>query len=230
MISNIKKQCYHFYQRIGLAYIGRVGSTLVTVSISVERHLAIGHPTSHTPNKILFWAPILFSITYNIPKFFELAVCEAPEQLYTEQETNPASFNFSKVFKNNYTRNEQYENDSIDSFRLNPMNDEYSEQYKNDSIDSFHLNPMNVEYGIHHHDSTDMNTTSSPYCDVDGMRATPLRQNEWYIIFYVVISKVMFVEVIPWLSVIALNIWTWRKMVLFQKKREAMLKRGKQGN
>ena len=179
------------------------------MSISVERHLAIGHPTLDTPNKTLFRVPILFTIIYNIPKFFELAVCEAPEQLYTEQETNPASFNFSKAFKNNYTRNEQYENDSIDSF---------------------HLNPMNGEYGIHHHDSTDMNTTSSPYCDVDGMRATPLRQNEWYIIFYVVISKVMFVEVIPWLSVIALNIWTWRKMVLFQKKRDTMLKRGKQGN
>ena len=176
------------------------------MSISVERHLAIGHPTLDTPNKTLFWAPILFSITYNIPKFFELAVCEAPEQLYTEQETNPVAFKFSKAFKNNYTRNEQYENDSIDSF---------------------HLNPMNGEYGIH--DSTD-NTTSSPYCDVDGMRATPLRQNELYSIFYVVISKVMFVEVIPWLSVIGLNIWTWRKMVLFQKKRDAMLKRGKQGN
>ena len=111
------------------------------MSISVERHLAIGHPTSDTPNQILFWAPILFSITYNIPKFFELAVCEAPEQLYAEQETNPATFNFTKAFKNNYTRNKQYENDSIDSF---------------------HLNPMNGEYGAHHHDSTDNNTTSSP--------------------------------------------------------------------
>ena len=200
---------YHFYPRIGLAYIGRVGSTLVTVSISVERHLAIGHPTSDTPNKILFWAPIIFSIIYNIPKFFELAVCETPEQLYIEQDIHPTSLNFSKAFKQNYTRDDKFKNDSIRSYDFNPMND---------------------HSGIHGHDSTDMNTTSSPYCDVDVMRATPLRQNEFYIIFYVVISKVMFVEVIPWLSVIALNIWTWRKMVLFQKKREAMLKRGKQGN
>ena len=179
------------------------------MSISVERHLAIGHPTSDAPNKILFWTPILFSIIYNIPKFFELAVCETPEQLSTQQDINTTALNFSKAFKNKFTRDEKYENKSISSYNLNPMNDDYS---------------------INNHDSTDKNTTSSPYCDVDGMRATPLRQNEWYIIFYVVISKVMFVEVIPWLSVIALNIWTWRKMVLFQKKREAMLKRGQQGN
>ena len=161
------------------------------------------------PNKILFWAPILFSITYNIPKFFELAVCEAPEQLYIEQDVHPTSLNFSKAFKQNYTRNEKYENNSTSSYDHNAMNDDSD---------------------IHGYDSTDMNRTSSPYCDVDGMRATPLRQNEFYITFYVVISKVMFVEVIPWLSVIALNIWTWRKMVLFQKKREAILKRGQQGN
>ena len=178
------------------------------MSISVERHLAIGHPTSDAPNKILFWTPILFSIIYNIPKFFELAVCETPEQLSTQQDINTAALNFSKAFKNNFTRDEKYENKSITSYNLNTMND---------------------DYGIHNDDSTDKNTTSSPYCDVDGMRATPLRQNEWYIIFYVVISKVMFVEVIPWLSVIALNICTWRKMVLFQQKRDAMLKRGKQG-
>lgn len=66
-------------------------------------------------------------------------------------------------------------------------------------------------------------------CDADGMRATPLRQNEWYLIFYVVVSKVILVEFIPWLTVIALNIWTWRKMVLFQRKREAMLKKCKKG-
>ena len=104
------------------------------------------------------------------------------------------------------------------------------EKFRNDSISSYDLKPINDDSGIHGYDSTDVNTTSSPYCDIDGMRATPLRQNEFYIIFYVVISKVMLVEVIPWLSVIALNIWTWRKMVLFQKKREAMLKRGQQGN
>ena len=72
-------------------------------------------------------------------------------------------------------------------------------------------------------------TIDQEWCDADGMRATSLRQNEWYLIFYVVISKVVLVEVVPWLTVIALNVWTWRKMVLFQRKREAMLKKGKKG-
>ena len=72
-------------------------------------------------------------------------------------------------------------------------------------------------------------TIDQEWCDADGMRATSLRQNEWYLIFYVVISKVVLVEVVPWLTVIALNVWTWRKMVVFQRKREAMLKNGKKG-
>ena len=72
-------------------------------------------------------------------------------------------------------------------------------------------------------------TIDQEWCDADGMRATSLRQNEWYLIFYVVISKVVLVEVVPWLTVIALNVWTWRKMVVFQRKREAMLKKGKKG-
>ena len=72
-------------------------------------------------------------------------------------------------------------------------------------------------------------TIDQEWCDADGMRATSLRQNEWYFIFYVVISKVVLVEVVPWLTVIALNVWTWRKMVVFQRKREAMLKKGKKG-
>ena len=89
------------------------------------------------------------------------------------------------------------------------------------------FNSTETTHIINNDNSTDNSTNFN--CDLDGMRATPLRQNEWYIIFYVVVSKVVLVEVVPWLTVIALNIWTWRKMVLFQRKREAMLKRGKKG-
>ena len=31
------------------------------------------------PFKLLFWAPIVFAITYNIPKFFEMAACDVSE-------------------------------------------------------------------------------------------------------------------------------------------------------
>ena len=182
----------HVYPRIGLAYIGRAGSTATTVSISIERHLAIGHPTTITPFKLLFWAPIVFAITYNIPKFFEMAACDVTEVVA--------------------------ENVTTTYLRLSNSTSE-----KNDMLHEIDMS-----------NSTDASlvnnaTIDQEWCDADGMRATSLRQNEWYLIFYVVISKVVLVEVVPWLTVIALNVWTWRKMVLFQRKREAMLKKGKKG-
>ena len=182
----------YFYPRIGLAYIGRAGSTATTVSISIERHLAIGHPTTITPFKLLFWAPIVFAITYNIPKFFEMAACDVTEVVA--------------------------ENVTTTYLRLSNLTTE-----KNDMLHEIDMS-----------NSTDASlannaTIDQEWCDADGMRATSLRQNEWYLIFYVVISKVVLVEVVPWLTVIALNVWTWRKMVVFQRKREAMLKKGKKG-
>ena len=180
--------------RIGLAYIGRAGSTAVTVSISIERHLAIGHPTTITPYKLLFWVPIVFAITYNIPKFFEMAACDVSE---VTSENLTASY--------------------IEVFNSTVINDDMSQEIGNfNSTDVSLLNYSNA-------------TIDQEWCDADGMRATSLRQNEWYVIFYVVVSKVVLVEVVPWLTVIALNVWTWRKMVLFQRKREAMLKKGKKG-
>ena len=180
--------------RIGLAYIGRAGSTAVTVSISIERHLAIGHPTTITPYKLLFWVPIVFAITYNIPKFFEMAACDVSEVVSENLTTSYIGFSNSTV-----------------------INDDMSQEIGNfNSTDVSLLNYSNA-------------TIDQEWCDADGMRATSLRQNEWYVIFYVVVSKVVLVEVVPWLTVIALNVWTWRKMVLFQRKREAMLKKGKKG-
>ena len=55
-----------------MAYVGRVGSAVVTVSLSIERYLAVWQCTSEISNKVLFWVPIIFSIFYNVPKFFEL--------------------------------------------------------------------------------------------------------------------------------------------------------------
>ena len=105
----------------------------------------------------------------------------------------------------------------IEVFNSTVINDDMSQEIgKFNSTDVSLLNYGNA-------------TIDQEWCDADGMRATSLRQNKWYTIFYVVISKVVLVEVVPWLTVIALNVWTWRKMVVFQRKREAMLKKGKKG-
>jgi len=57
----------------GLGHIGRVGSVFVTVSVTIERYFAICHPLRHfSGKKYLLVIPILSSILYNIPKFYEL--------------------------------------------------------------------------------------------------------------------------------------------------------------
>ena len=172
------------------------------MSISIERHLAIAHPTTISPNKILFWVPIIFSLVYNIPKFFEIAACDEVEG--TEELIGYEISQDIHLSKANST-----------AFSIN--NDHLTEG--NGTLDFITSTYQEINSNI-------TNNTSYFICDPDGMRATALRQNEWYIIFYVVCSKLLLVELLPWLTVIALNIWTCRKVVVFQRTREAMLKKG----
>ena len=57
----------------GFGHIGRVGSVFITVSVTIERYFAIVHPLKHFSGKrFLLVIPILSSVLYNIPKFYEL--------------------------------------------------------------------------------------------------------------------------------------------------------------
>ena len=179
------------------------------MSLSIERYLAVWQCTSEISNKVLFWVPIIFSIFYNVPKFFELSTCTAPEGFILQHHSNDTKLNFTYEIQNNI------------SIPVEP---------KNDSIGSFYAGSTHERNGSAANYSLDNETMITQNCDRDGMRATTLRQNEFYVIFYVVISKVVLVEIIPWLAVITLNILTWRKMRSFQKRREAMLKRRNTGN
>ena len=195
--------------RIGLAYVGRVGSSVVTVSLSIERYLAVRQCTSEISNKLIFWVPIIFSVFYNIPKFFELSTCTAPVRSILQGFSNDTKLNFTYEIKNNMSIPVELEDDSTGLFYADSTH-ERNGSAANNSLDS--------------------ETMITQNCDMDGMRATILRQNRFYVIFYVVISKVVLVEVIPWLAVITMNILTWRKMSLFQKRRMAILKRRNTGN
>ena len=179
------------------------------MSLSIERYLAVWQCTSEKSNKVLFWVPTIFSILYNVPKFFELRTCTAPEGLILQPHSNDTKLNLTHEIQNNI---------SI------PV------ELRNDSIGSFYAGSTHERNGSAANNSLDNETMITQNCDRDGMRATTLRQNEFYVIFYVVISKVVLVEIIPWLAVITMNILTWRKMRSFQKRREAMLKRRNTGN
>ena len=195
--------------RTGLIYVGRVGSTAVTVSLSIERYLAISQRDSDVSGKFLFWTPIIFSVLYNIPKFFELEKCEISQQSSIQYHLNATQFNPTYVPKNNNS---------------------YHEMLKDNSIKILHPNLTHEIENITIKDYADDETQIVSHCGDDGMRTTALRQNKVYIIFYVVISKVILVEIIPWITVMTLNFLTWRKMKLFQKNRKTMCNKRNQGN
>ena len=182
---------------MGLIHVGRVGSTAVTVSLSIERYLAISQRDSDISSKFLFWTPIISSVLYNIPKFFELETCEVSWQSIIQYHLNATKLNSTDVPKNYNSYNEMLQDNSIEILHPN-LTHEIKDLMSND-------------YG-------DNETQIISHCDNDGMRTTSLRQNRFYIMFYVVISKVVLVEIIPWIMVITLNFLTWRKMKTFQKK------------
>ena len=68
------------------------------------------------------------------------------------------------------------------------------------------------------------NLTVMTECTPEGLQATPMRQNKWYIIFYSVLSKLLLVELIPWITVIVLNYIIWTKIREFQAKRDHLMK------
>ena len=68
------------------------------------------------------------------------------------------------------------------------------------------------------------NLTVMTECTPEGLQATPMRQNKWYIIFYSVLSKLLLVELIPWITVIVLNFIIWKNIREFQAKRENLMK------
>ena len=53
-----------------------------------------------------------------------------------------------------------------------------------------------------------------------GYRGTPLRLNYWYVILYVTWSKLLLVEIIPWATVVILNIQIARKMYTYRLERQ----------
>ena len=58
--------------RFGFVHIGRVGSAFATVTVTVERFIAVWYPLKKLRNtKILLSVPIVGSLIYCIPRFFE---------------------------------------------------------------------------------------------------------------------------------------------------------------
>jgi hypothetical protein len=56
----------------GLVHVWRVCSTYLTVSVTLERYVAVCHPLIRAiKHRYLLIPTITFAILYNLPKFFE---------------------------------------------------------------------------------------------------------------------------------------------------------------
>ena len=66
---------HSIHSRYGLGSIGRVGSVMLTLCVTVENYITVCKPFDKVRFQ-KFFAPcgILFAICYNIPKFFEFEV------------------------------------------------------------------------------------------------------------------------------------------------------------
>ena len=204
-----------------MAYIGRVGSVAVTVSIAFERYTNCCYSNQDFAFKsFLVPFPILFALIYNIPKFFELTSCNQVVSMMTANDTH------------NMNETESPTND-LKSFNilLVSSNSTFSLPKSLDMPTTLSLhNFPNVSSVVPLSNASefplDNNTLVSEeriQC-AEGYRTTALRNNPWYIIFYVFWAKFLLVELIPWVAVIVLTVMTSRKIQQFQANRERLLR------
>ena len=60
------------FNRYGFVHIGRVGSVLLTLSVTVERFFAIVYPLKRLRRtRFLIYTSTVGTIVYNVPRFFE---------------------------------------------------------------------------------------------------------------------------------------------------------------
>ena len=63
-----------------MLHVWRVGSTFLTLSITLERYCAICHPLSRVVNQTyLLASSLILALVYNIPKYFEMELIYLPD-------------------------------------------------------------------------------------------------------------------------------------------------------
>ena len=207
-------------RRIGLAHIGRVGSVAVTVSISVERYLNCCHPNEKFKYKsLLLPIPIIFTFLYNIPKFLEISACTRYELFLDnstmnisspETTTDPENVNLGYTVSDNF--------DVV--AKISSIN---STSFPYDEVTNFTLDYISNETRLNVDDDLEIVDEYST-CH-GGYKTTWLRNNWWYIVFYLGWSKFLLVECLPWLIVIILTICTTKSLKNFQVNRDRLMRK-----
>ena len=185
----------------GLAHIGRVGSVVLTLSISIERYCSVCHSTcTFKAKSLLLPLPIAFALIYNVPKFFELK----SETVYEE------------ICDKNFTNNQ--ENETITHKNMS-IHDELSLSTQYDVTEASTIgDQVTMSYHKEMNSVANCVNESTTYIDV-----TDLRRNPYYIIIYLFWSKFLCVEIVPYVLMIVMNILIWRKIQEFARIRRTAL-------
>ena len=205
---------------IGLAHIGRVGSVAVTVSISVERYLNCCHPNESFKYKsFLLPVPIIFTFLFNIPKFLEISACTSCE-LFPDNST----MNISSSEKTTDPENKSLGYTASDNFdAVSMISCINSTSFPYDEVANSTLDYISNQTRLNVDDDLEIVNEYST-CH-DGYKTTWLRNNWWYIVFYLGWSKFLLVECLPWLIVIILTICTTKSLKNFQVNRDRLMRK-----
>ena len=191
----------------------------MTISVSVERYLSVQYPNNTFKiKKCLIPLPIAFAILYNLPKFFEFVTCDNNKSYISSYPINAAFPNLTNEtiqYFPQYNKDEE-ENNSTKTHFFFDIQDLVEKAY-NKSKNSLKENVTNEE-----DDLLD--------CKKGEYGVTLLRKNRWYIILYVFWSDVIFIEMIPWIIIVVLNLLTWRSIRQFQKNRKRFMRTHSPGN
>lgn len=161
--------------------------------------------------------PIAFAITHSLPKFFEFERCYEVSNISDQislrspiasEDVSSIPFTFNVKHPNGNQSNS--ENSSIPLFSVQDILDTLYASRKNTSK----LESANLKIDECKH---------KPYV------ITELRKNHWYIIFYVFGSEVIFVEMLPWITVIVLSLLTWKGITVFQRNRKRLIRNKSSG-
>lgn len=189
--------------------------------------------------------PVLATILYNVPKFFEIVNCSNEEiyatMLKSYYEGNPTK---PKSAINNTTASSYRDMNPADNAVPNPVS---LHQYLNISRKYVTFNNTQTDQKVPGFESDNdkellqylsttnnllvinaMKLNSTP-CDLYGHRIADFRSNIWYIIIYQFFSDLFLVKVIPWFTVIVLNCkviiasrkFRKRRLQLFNKEEDA---------
>ena len=180
--------------------------------------MAVCYPTSYFNRKyLLVLLPSIFTIVYNIPKFFEIVECSDEERYTVMLKEYIEQNNITREgCKNRLTYAKNIESSTIEETDQQHQNVPQIESLETHMCLRLNLNDTLVLRALE---------DNVIECDPYGHRISNLRKHLWYILLYQFLMDLILVEIVPWLTIIFLNFRVWKTSLKFQERRRALLNR-----